>query len=250
MKVFVSLFQNIFAACLIALASGCSKQEHAEGEHDHDRDEPAAKAQATYGFKEDRGVFLATEAEKSLGIKTSEPVARTFQSDSEAIARIYALGKATVFIDSNTASGLTPGSSVVLGLVADGMATGILVRIEREFQQSLGQAEALIEFAPTKKLQVGASIPVTFASRETKAEFSVPEASVLQTGDGHFVFVANGRHFTRTRVKPGARAGGWVEIAEGLLSGDIVVTNNVQSLWCIELQATKAGAACCPAPTK
>jgi hypothetical protein len=250
MKVFVSSFQCFFAISVIALASGCSKQEHVEGDHDHDRDEPAAKAQATYGFKEDRGVFLATEAEKLLGIKTFEPVARTFQSGSKAVARIYALGKATVFIDSNTASGLTPGSSVVLELGADAMATGTLVRIEREFQQSLGQAEALIEFAPTKNLQVGASVPVTFASPETKAEFSVPDASVLQTGDGHFVFVANGRHFTRTRVKPGAHAAGWVEIADGLLSGDIVVTNNIQSLWCIELQATKAGAACCPVPTK
>ena len=231
---------------LVALGSGCSERKHAESEHDHDEPAPVT----TYGFKEGRGVFLPTEAEKSLGIKTFEPSARTFQSDSEAIARIYALGKATVFIDSNTASGLTPGSSVVLGPVADAMATGTLVRIEREFERSLGQAEALIEFTSVRLLRVGESVPVTFASRETKAEFSVPETSVLQTGDGQFVFVANGRHFARTRIKTGVRAAGWVEIADGLLSGDIVVTNNIQSLWCIELQATKAGAACCPVPAK
>jgi multidrug efflux pump subunit AcrA (membrane-fusion protein) len=39
----------------------------------------------------------------------------------------------------------------------------------------------------------------------------------------------------------GSEADGWVEITDGLLAGDQVVTKPVQTLWLIELRATKGG---------
>jgi len=72
----------------------------------------------------------------------------------------------------------------------------------------------------------------------------VPESSLLSTATGDFVFTVNGEHFQRTQIKIGGRADGWVSVADGLLEGDQVVTNGVRELWRIELQATKAGAAC------
>jgi len=76
------------------------------------------------------------------------------------------------------------------------------------------------------------------------ATATVPESSLLSTVTGDFVFTANGDHFQRTQIKIGDRAGGWVSVSDGLLEGDQVVTNGVRELWRIELQATKAGAAC------
>ena len=76
------------------------------------------------------------------------------------------------------------------------------------------------------------------------ATASVPESSLLSTATGDFVFTVNGDHFQRTQIKIGGRADGWVAVSDGLLEGDQVVTNGVRELWRIELQATKAGAAC------
>jgi len=72
----------------------------------------------------------------------------------------------------------------------------------------------------------------------------VPESSLLSTATGDFVFTVNGDHFQRTPIKVGGRADGWLSVADGLLEGDQIVTNGVRELWRIELQATKAGAAC------
>ena len=73
---------------------------------------------------------------------------------------------------------------------------------------------------------------------------AVPESSLLSTATGDFVFTVNGDHFQRTQIKVGGHADGWLSVADGLLEGDQVVTNGVRELWRIELQATKAGAAC------
>ena len=73
---------------------------------------------------------------------------------------------------------------------------------------------------------------------------TVPESSLLSTATGDFVFTANGDHFQRTQIKIGSLIDGWVSVSDGLLEGDQVVTNGVRELWRIELQATKAGAAC------
>lgn len=232
------------AAIIVASAIGCNRQDSAEAESGDQSPAPAA----SHGFKAGRGVFLTVETEAVLGVQTAEPVEMILPQRTEAVAQVYATGKATALVDSNTAFALVPGSMVALGPVTKPLSTGTLVRFERQFEQAMGQVEALIEFEPVGSLAAGISIPATFSARETKAELAVPEASLLQTGEGGFVFVANGGHFLRTRVMLGARTDGWVQITDGLLAGDVIVTNGVQGLWCIELQATKGGAACCPAP--
>ena len=73
---------------------------------------------------------------------------------------------------------------------------------------------------------------------------AIPESSLLSTATGDFVFTVNGDHFQRTQIKIDGRADGWVSVSDGLVEGDQIVTNGVRELWRIELQATKAGAAC------
>ncbi len=89
------------------------------------------------------------------------------------------------------------------------------------------------------------AIRLQVAEVVTKAGSAViPESSLLSTATGDFVFTGNGDHFQRTAVKTAGLADGWIAVADGLLEGDQVVTNGVRELWRIELQATKAGAAC------
>jgi hypothetical protein len=82
------------------------------------------------------------------------------------------------------------------------------------------------------------------AMKAGDAGAAVPESSLLSTATGDFVFAVNGDHFQRTAVKTAGLADGWIAVVDGLVEGDQVVTNGVRELWRIELQATKAGAAC------
>ena len=63
----------------------------------------------------------------------------------------------------------------------------------------------------------------------------------MRAADGTFVYTINGNAYFRTAVKIGAEAEGFVEVTDGLLSGDVVVTKPVEKLWLIELRATKGG---------
>ena len=69
----------------------------------------------------------------------------------------------------------------------------------------------------------------------------VPRSAVLRSVEGSFVYVVNGEAYLRTAVKTGVEAEGLVEVTDGLLAGDGVVTRPVEKLWIIELRATKGG---------
>lgn len=51
----------------------------------------------------------------------------------------------------------------------------------------------------------------------------------------------NGEHFLRTPNKAGANSGDLVEVLDGLLTGDVVVSKGAEQLWLIELRFTKGG---------
>jgi multidrug efflux pump subunit AcrA (membrane-fusion protein) len=66
----------------------------------------------------------------------------------------------------------------------------------------------------------------------------------LKTAEGHFVYVVNGERYVRTPVKVGMQGVENVEIADGLYTGDEVVTVGVTPLWLAELQVLRGGKAC------
>jgi multidrug efflux pump subunit AcrA (membrane-fusion protein) len=231
-------------AAVLLMMTGCA--EH-DGAAEHAEAKPARES--GHSFKEGRGVFLTDATIRTLGVLTAEPQEKTLASRLETSALVYAPGRATVLLDSAQAVIVASGHRVELGSPLN--TSGILTRLDRQMEKSLGQIEALIEFdAPSRALPIGVVIPVAFTTGAAQSQLVVPSSSLLQTGEGHFVFVVNGGRFLRSRVRLGTRHGDWTAVTDGLLAGDVIVTNGVSALWCLELQATKAGAGCCPAPLK
>lgn len=72
----------------------------------------------------------------------------------------------------------------------------------------------------------------------------LPEAAVLRTAKGDFVYVANGTRFLRTPVKLGPTSMAGIAVNEGLYEGDTVVVAGVRGLWLAELQAVNGGVGC------
>jgi multidrug efflux pump subunit AcrA (membrane-fusion protein) len=73
---------------------------------------------------------------------------------------------------------------------------------------------------------------------------------VIHGATGDLVYVVNGDAYLLTWVELGSESGGWVEVIDGLLAGDRVVTRGAMDLWLVELRAQKGGQGCCPAPPK
>lgn len=84
-----------------------------------------------------------------------------------------------------------------------------------------------------------------FLGLET-ATFSgrLPDAALLRTAKGDFVYVANGSRFLRTAVNVGVPGATGREIKDGLYEGDVVVVAGVRGLWLAELQAVNGGVGC------
>ncbi len=234
--------------CFAVLAAtiiwnGCGDRRRA---HDDEHSEQQVTT-VGHGFQKNRGVFVSEEIRRTIELKLGEPLERTISRRVEVAAQLYANGKATALLDSENVATLTIGQRVELTATSGRSVTGTLARIDRQLERSTGQAEALVEFTPDESLKLGSTVRVAFP---LKGEIGivVPQSSLLRTGEGTFVFAVNGSHLQRTQVQTGAAEDGWMQITDGLLAGDVIATNGVQGLWCIELQATKGGSACCPAP--
>ena len=72
----------------------------------------------------------------------------------------------------------------------------------------------------------------------------VPDAALLRTVEGTFVYVENDGWLLRTPVTLGEREGNSCEVKEGLYEGDRVVVGGTRALWLAELHALRAGQAC------
>ena len=72
----------------------------------------------------------------------------------------------------------------------------------------------------------------------------IPLSAVVDTSEGKSVFVRNGSRWLRTSVKIGVASDEVVEVADGLLEGDLVAVSGGWYLWIAELQAIKGGVGC------
>ncbi|MCI0747672.1 MAG: hypothetical protein L0Y58_19885 [Verrucomicrobia subdivision 3 bacterium] len=192
------------------------------------------------GFKEGRGVFIGDETRRAVGVATVEVAQKAIPEVVRGKARVFAAGKASLLIDRARAALIKPGQRVLL----EENREGEVISVGRAAERSAEAAEVIVKVSGDVG-PPGAFVMAALPLEGQRALPAVPESSVLSTATGDYVFVQNGEHFLRTLIKPAGRADGWVGVSDGLLEGDMVVTNGVQVLWCIELQATKGGYACC-----
>jgi hypothetical protein len=232
---------NLILCCavLLIVPCGCGHKDPAEEAGEHGQSQTKL-----CGFKENHGVFVGDETRRALGLATLEVTPRAIPQTIRGMARVFAPGKASILVDTNTASVIKVGQRVLL----DNKYEATVVAVDSS-GPSVGNVEVIVGFAGDT-LGIGAHVVANLQIQRREALPAVPESSLLGAATGDYVFVANGQHFLRTPVKVAGKSEGWVAIADGLMEGDVVVTNGVEGLWCIELQATKGGYACCAVAKK
>lgn len=257
-------FTALLPALLVSasLFVGCG---HKEGDgHDHGKEaahgqddghghgqEPPSGA----SFKAGKGVLVTEETKKILGVEVADVAERKVPNQIRFTVQVFgekhhhAVNSedhtgcdvhGSAFLPADIASAVKPGQPVQLFKHTNSPLGGVVLAVQKALV--LGESEVVIGVSnATAVLKLGDFIPARIALPRDEAVAAIPQSALLRTSEGTFVYAVNGDAYFRTAVKVGAEADGWIEITDGLLAGDQVVTQPVQTLWLIELRATKGG---------
>lgn len=144
------------------------------------------------------------------------------------------------FVPLEQAAALRAGHPVQIGSPTNESFLGVVLAVQKSF--SMEESEVIVGLTnATGKLRPGDFLPASITLPRAGAVTTIPRSALLRTADGLFVYVVREEAFSRTPVKVGAEAGGLFEITDGLVPGDAVVTKPVETLYLVELRATKGG---------
>lgn len=259
MKSFRFVLVSWMLVSVSLLPTGCSHKENGEQHHeeaghesgDHEHEEPSAGA----SFKPGEGVVLSQETREILGVETAEVTQEKLPRVVRFNAQIFS-GKhrfayvgtehpdcefhGSGFLPPDKAALVEPKMPVQLQTSAGGWVDAFVVAV----QKTLVYGETEVVLGVTKangQLKDGEFVTAIITQPRDEDVIVMPSAALLRTAEGTFAYVVNGEAYSRRAVKVGGEGDGKVEISEGLAPGDQVVTKPVQTLWLIELRATKGG---------
>jgi hypothetical protein len=205
-------------------------------------------------FKEGSGIQLGSKTKESIGLELAEVEDRPAHNDIRITAQVYRESR-EASQNQGEPSGFAYASAWVAGSEADkhpaGLqlliqgvetTTGSVVRVDQTMAGGGGRSEVLIQIQDSDRTwKIGDFAYASPPSTEGEPVTMIPVDAVLETAYGPFAYVVNGSFFLRTAITIGARHGDYIEITDGLYSGDTVVVRPVEALYLIELRATKGG---------
>lgn len=255
----ITLLSALLAASLFA---GCG---HKEGDgHDHGKEAGHGKddghghgeeSPSGASFKAGKGVIVTEETKKLLGVEVADVTEHQLPNQIRFTVQVFGEKHhhllnsedhtgcdvhGSGFVSTNTAAVVKAGQPVQLLKTTNAPLGGVVLAVQKAL--ALGESEIIIGVSnSTAALKPGEFVPARINLPRAEAVPTIPQSALLRTSEGTFVYAVNGDAYFRTAVKVGSEADGWVEITDGLLAGDQVVTKPVQTLWLIELRATKGG---------
>lgn len=262
-------FMAVIPALVVAalLLAGCGRKEsdsHKEGDgHDHGAEKAEGKddghgheeAPAGASFKPGKGVILTDESRKILGAEIADVTEQKLPNQIRFTVQVFGEKHhhlqnpqdhsgcdvhGSAFLSSDSAAVVRAGQPVQIFKNPNSALNGVVLTVQKAL--ALGESEVVIGVSnATAALKSGEFVPARINLPRDEVVATIPQTALLRTSEGTFVYAVNGDAFFRTAVKVGTEADGMAEITDGLLAGDQVVTKPVQTLWLIELRATKGG---------
>jgi len=215
------------------------------------------KAREAASYKEGSGITMGSESKEFIGLKLAEVEERSEPFDIRFTSQVYresgemsqnagelsGFAYASAWVDPSVADRLKSGTPLLV--YGNENTTGTIIQLDQTMSANGGQIEALIQIQDKDQIwKIGDFVHVSPMLERGDSVAMIPRSALLETAYGTFVFVVNGKYFIRTEVKVGSRYGDLFEITDGLYGGDVVVVQPVETLYLIELRATKGGGHC------
>lgn len=264
-------FMRLIPVLLLSalLFVGCGRKEsdsHKEGNgHDHGAEKTESKGGDEHGhgeespsgasFKAGKGVTVTEETRKILGVAVVDVTEQKLpfqihfniqvfgEKHQHAIHESDHTGcdvHGSGFVPLDEAAAIRAGQPVQIQTHPNESLAGVVLAVEKPL--SLAESEVIVGLTnATDKLKPGEFLAAVITLPREDVVTVIPRSALLRTSEGTFVYAANGDAFVRTPVKVGSEADGLLEITDGLLAGDSVVTKPVETFYLIELRATKGG---------
>jgi len=251
----VARFVAFVPALLLAatLLVSCDRKEEAHGKddgHGHGEESPSGAS-----FKPGKGVSLTDETRKILDVEVADVTERKLPNQIRFTLQVFGQKHhhvlnledhsgcdvhGSAFLPADTAAAVKAGQPVQLFKDTNSPLAGVVLAVQKAL--ALGESEVVIGISnATAVLKPGEFVPARINLPREEAVMAIPQSALLRTSEGTFVYAVNGDAYFRTAVKVGGDTDGWAEITDGLFAGDQVVTRPVETLWLIELRATKGG---------
>jgi hypothetical protein len=207
-------------------------------------------------YQPGKGLLLSKALKDSLGVEMTEAEERNIATTFTATAQVYRGADEPDSRDGAYRTGFAYASAAAAGEMAQALKVGQAITVRnhapsaasqaaRIHRLNVGTAEVLLAIPDAeKRLAVGSFLTVEFTRHGSEGGIVVPRAALLRLVGGPCVYVQNSQHLLRTAVKIGATDAQWVEVRDGLLPGDVVVSRSASDLWLIELRATQGGGGC------
>ncbi|MDA0577652.1 MAG: hypothetical protein O3B24_06080 [Verrucomicrobia bacterium] len=207
-------------------------------------------------FKEGVGISLGAETRAALGLVMADAAEGELSPDVALTAQVYRAAD-----EGGIQSGERRGCAYASAMLPPGVAahirddsmlridsltaTGRVVAINDFLLGASGQYEVLIEIPdPGGLLPIGTFVSARMLGLPARSALLVPGTAILKSATEQFVFLENGSALLRVPVATGAQNADQVEILDGLYDGDKVAASAVETLYLIELRATKGGGHC------
>ena len=209
-------------------------------------------------FKEGKGVLVTDETKEILGLEVTDvieekiPEVITFNAqvygekhrfDAEDIDHSGCEIHGSGLLPQDRASSIQPKQPVALLSSSGETIEGFVVAVKKGIV--FGETEIIVGVTSAgTKVKDGEFLKATITLPRDETVTTIPRSALLRTAQGTFVYAVNGEAYIRTEVKAGSASTDKIEITDGLFAGDQVVTKPVETLWLIELRATKGGGHC------
>lgn len=248
MKNRLNFFRFMMLLGIILLPLGCGKSGH-QGEEES----PSGAS-----FKEGRGITFKEETSKIIGLEvvdvTEEMMPEVVQVNVQIFTEIHRLTDTDMshtgcqfhgsgFLAADKASFIQPKQSVTFQTLSGKTLEGFVVSAQKPLVH--GESEVIVGITTQESgLKDGEFVKATISMPRSAPVTMIPKSALLRTVEGTYVYAVNGDAYIRTAVSAGSQTDEKIEITDGLYAGDRVVAKPVETLWLIELRATKGGGHC------
>jgi hypothetical protein len=261
--------QIVFIWALLAitiLGVGCGRKEDdsqhkEESGQGHDekksggKEEEHEESPSGASFKPGKGIILTDETRKILNVETAdvteEKLPQVIRFNVQIFTQTHRFVNPEEYhsgCDIHGSGSLSPDQMAIVEpkqpvkVVTASKETldGFVVAVQKT--PAHGESEVIIGITSAgANVKDGEFVTAAVTLPREEVVAVIPSSALLKTAEGTFVYAMNGAAYYRTAVKTGSESDGKIEIIDGLFAGDQVVTSPVETLWLIELRATKGG---------